>query len=81
MGWQLFNGVTLWLGMYAITATLFFIETGNIVTALTFALIGSTLKTLWSLLHKCLTHKHPTTPIVVEESFASIDKCVQRKAA
>lgn len=42
---------SLFLGMYAITATIIGIETGSVVTGLTLGLVGSTFKTAWAGIH------------------------------
>lgn len=45
---------TLFAGMYGITATIIGVETGSLVTGLTLGLLGSTLKTGWSVVHAWL---------------------------
>lgn len=45
------KATTLFVGMYAITATIVGVETGSLVTGLTIGLVGSTVKTGWAMLH------------------------------
>lgn len=59
------NPVTLWLGVYAISVSLFYYESRSLSLALKMALASSTLKTGWALLHKRLTH----TPIHIREDI------------
>jgi hypothetical protein len=46
--------VSLFTGMYAITATIIGIETGSVATGLTLGLLGSSLKTVWAMAHSAL---------------------------
>ena len=59
------NPVTLWLGVYAISVSLFYYESRSLALALKMALASSTLKTGWALLHKRLTHQ----PIHIQEDI------------
>jgi hypothetical protein len=45
---------SLWLGMYGITLTLFWIETGSPVKGLLLGLLSASLKTVWAKLHQRL---------------------------
>jgi hypothetical protein len=54
---KFWHPLTLWLGMYAITALLFWSESGKLTTGLLFGLVSATLKTLWSLVHHKMTHR------------------------
>ncbi len=49
--------MTLWMGMYAITMTLFWIETGSPTKGILLGLLSASLKTAWSSLHKWYYHK------------------------
>lgn len=55
----IFNGVTLWLGMYAITCTLFYIETGSLAKGALLGLLSATLKTIWGIIHKVSIAQKP----------------------
>jgi hypothetical protein len=46
--------VSLFAGMYAITATIIGVETGSAVTGLTLGLLGSSLKTMWAFAHSAM---------------------------
>lgn len=65
---KLFNGITLWLGMYAITASIYYAKTGHLTDGLVFALMTASAKTVWSLVHKWLTHREPAPVILTEEA-------------
>lgn len=39
----------LWLGMYCITVTLFWLESGSVATGAAFGLVSASLKTIWSI--------------------------------
>ena len=60
---------TLFAGMYVITITLFWIESGSITTGLLFGLVSATLKTSWSWVHHHLLFPH-TVPLVQEVEAA-----------
>jgi hypothetical protein len=62
---MLWRVATLWLGMYAITVSLFWYESGQLTTGLVFGLASATLKSLWSLLHKYLCKDKELEPPIV----------------
>ena len=59
--------IVLWLGMYVITLTLFWYESGSIVKGLGFGLVSATLKTIWSHIHHHYFHTPPDNLKVLEE--------------
>ena len=52
------RGLTLFGGMYAITVTMFYIQSGSILTGLTFGAVSAGLKTVWAKVHPML-YKEP----------------------
>lgn len=46
-----FSRISLFAGMYAITASVITWETGSLAARLSLGLLGSTLKTGWAFLH------------------------------
>lgn len=63
------RGITLFVGMYGITVTLFWVETGSLVTGLIFGLLGASLKTVWSIVHK---HYYPKIQFTKQPQFELI---------
>lgn len=53
------RGLTLFAGMYGITVTMFYIQSGSIVTGLTFGAMSAALKTVWAKVHPII---HPIVP-------------------
>jgi hypothetical protein len=49
---MLWRATSLWLGMYVITVSLFWYESGELQTGLVFGAISATLKSIWSVAHK-----------------------------
>jgi hypothetical protein len=47
--------------MYGITATLFTLETGSLVTGLTMGVVGSSLKTLYAAVYHRVTARKAST--------------------
>jgi hypothetical protein len=66
---KLFNGITLWLGMYAITVFIYWLKVGHFYDGLLFALMTASAKTVWSLVHKAITHREPSKVIITEEAL------------
>ena len=45
------RSTVLFIGMYGITVTLFWVESGSVTTGLTFGLLSASLKTVWANVH------------------------------
>lgn len=58
--------LTLFAGMYAITVTLFTLETGSFLAGLGIGLVAASLKTIWASLHHRL-HKGKGNTIEYED--------------
>jgi uncharacterized membrane protein len=50
--------LTMFAGMYAITVSLFTIETGSFLKGLLVGLIAASLKTVWATVHHWLHQPH-----------------------
>jgi len=69
LGRKVFNGFTLLLGMYAITVFIYWCFNGDLAHGLIFGLFTASAKTVWSLIHKKLTHREPAPVILTEEAI------------
>lgn len=49
--------LTMFAGMYAITVTLFTVETGSFLKGLLVGLLAASLKTVWAIIHHRLHRK------------------------
>ena len=62
------RGLTLFAGMYGITVTMFYIQSGSIVTGLTFGAMSAALKTVWAKVHPVI-HPSPALEVVNIEEY------------
>ena len=68
---KVWNGITLLLGMYAITVLIYWWFNGDLAHGAVFGLMTASAKTVWSLIHKWLTHREPGKIILTEEAIPS----------
>lgn len=71
LGRKIFNGFTLLLGMYVITVLIYWAKTGHLLDGMVFGLMTASAKTVWSLIHKKITHREPAPIVLTEEAIPS----------
>jgi len=71
LGRKVWNGFTLLLGMYTITVLIYWAFNGDLAHGMVFGLMTASAKTVWSLVHKAITHREPAKIILTEEAIPS----------
>lgn len=61
------RSTVLFIGMYGITVTLFWVESGSVTTGLTFGLLSASLKTAWANVHTRIYQERREETISIAE--------------